>query len=154
MKTYIHYGAKAFMPELFVPIQNRYFVKPHGGLWASPTDAKYGWKEWNKDSGFIEIIEDRSFKFTLTEDAKVLHIYSVSDLDVLPKLEIPGMLNFNIGMVYLDFEALMEQGYDAIELHLSEEDKTNNGFMEGLYWNLYGWDCDSILVMNPDIVVV
>ena len=153
MKTYIHYGTKAFMPELFVPIKNRYFVKPEGGLWASPADAKYGWKEWNEDSGFIEIIKDKSFKFTLTEAAKILHIYSVSDLDELPRVEIPGMPNFDTGMVYLDFETLMGQGYDAIELHLSEEDKTNNGFMEGLYWTLYGWDCDSILIMNPDVIV-
>ena len=153
MKTYIHYGTKAFMPELFTPVHNRYFVKPYGGLWASPENAIYGWKEWNKDNNFVEIIEDKSFKFTLTEGAKVLHICSVRDLDDLPRVIIPGMTNVDTGMVYLDFEALMEQGYDAIELHFSEEDKSCCGFMEGLYWALYGWDCDSILIMNPNVIV-
>ena len=141
------------MPELFTPIHNRGFVKPHGGLWASPENAIYGWKEWNEANNFIEIIEDKSFKFTLTEGANVLDIYSVRDLDDLPKVIIPGMPNWGSRMVNLDFEALMGQGYDAIELHFSKEDRSGCGFMEGLYWALYGWDCDSILIMNPDVIV-
>ena len=153
MKTYIHYGAKAFIPELFVPIQNRYFVKPQGGLWASPVNAEYGWKEWNTDRHYVEIIDEISFKFTLKEDAKIIHIYSVYDLESLPKEKMPDIPNFDSAMVFLDFEALMKQGYDAIELHFSEEDRSNVDFMKGLYWSLYGWDCDSILIMNPNVIV-
>ena len=52
----------------------------------------------------------------------------------------------------LDFELLTYE-YDAIELHLSE-DNSRGDFMECLYWVLYGWDCDSILIMNPDVVEV
>lgn len=44
------------------------------------------------------------------------------------------------------FEKLLDDGWDAVELHLSE-DRSYGGFMEGLY-------CDSILVMNPDVIVV
>ncbi|MFR3519297.1 MAG: hypothetical protein ACLTT4_12785 [Coprobacillus cateniformis] len=44
----------------------------------------------------------------------------------------------------LDFEELKRQ-YDAIEVNISND--------YGLYWKLYGWDCDSILVMNSDVVV-
>lgn len=152
MKTYIHYGTCAFMLELYEPIKNRCFVKPEDGLWASPVDAKYGWKEWNENSHFWELSESKSFKFTLTENAKVLHIYSINDLENLPKEKIPGMLELNMSMVFLDFEALMEQGYDAIELHLSEE-RSSIDFMKGLYWSLYGWDCDSILIMNPEVII-
>lgn len=32
----------------------------------------------------------------------------------------------------------------ALELHFSECGE--------LYWALYGWDCDCILIMNPDIM--
>ena len=154
MKTYIHYGTCAFMPELYTPIQNQYFVKPQGGLWASPEDAKYGWKEWNENTHFIEIVENKSFKFTLSENAKVIHLYIIDDLEGLPKLKIPGMPEFiNTTFTYLDFEALMEQGYDAIELHLNEEYRSNSDFMKGLRWSLYGWDCDSILIMNPEVII-
>ena len=52
-KEYIHYGHSEFRPELFREIKNRYaFVKPLGGLWASPVDAKLGWKEWCTDENF------------------------------------------------------------------------------------------------------
>ena len=41
----------------------------------------------------------------------------------------------------LDFEELKKE-YDAIEVIISD----------GLYYALYGWDCDSILILNKDIV--
>lgn len=45
MKKYIHYGAKSFIPGFVRQIVNKpLFTKPKGGLWASPVDAKYGWK--------------------------------------------------------------------------------------------------------------
>ena len=43
-----------------------------------------------------------------------------------------------------DFEKLLSDGVDAIELFISDDRE--------LYWSLYGWDCDSILIMNPDVV--
>ena len=43
----------------------------------------------------------------------------------------------------LDFEKLAEQ-YDAIKVSISSDYR--------LYRALTGWDCDSILIMTPDIV--
>lgn len=149
MREYIHYGSKKFDPSLFSPIRNCCFVKPFGGFWGSPVGTGYGWKKWNEISHFCEIKEENSFRFTLTEEAKVLHVYSSDDLKPLPHCkEIPWCL-FHI----LDFETLQNSGYDAIELHLSEEKLTRFGLLESLYYTLYGWDCDSVLIMNPDIVV-
>lgn len=42
--------------------------------------------------------------------------------------------------------------YDGIELHISEETTDLDKYDE-LYFALYGWDCDSILIMNPDVVI-
>lgn len=50
-----------------------------------------------------------------------------------------------------DFEKAYYLGIDAIELHLSEDESPDG--MNGLYWLLYGWDCDSILILNPKIVI-
>ena len=154
-KEYIHYGHKEFNPELFNPVKTSLLRnKPSGGLWASPKDAEHGWKQWNEVEEFAECNEENSFSFVLSESANVCHLYSVADLEQLPKQKMPeGYIDFGTGAVYPDFEAALAMGYDAIELHLSEEDRTNLGFMEGLYDSLYGWDCDSIVILNPDIVI-
>lgn len=142
MKKYIHYGAKEFDPNKVKEVKNRMmFTKPVGGFWASPTDAKYGWKEWNNSNEFKECDEDNSITFTLTDNARILVIKSVDDLKNLP-VNDPLGLNFT-DTVYLDFEALAKE-YDAIEVYISEDSR--------LYDALYGWDCDSILIMNKDIV--
>lgn len=148
-KKYIHYGHKRFEKFLFCPIRNlECFTKPHGGLWASPVDAEWGWKEWCTAENFRKYDEDNSFAFTLKEGANVLHLYNIKQLDGLPQVESTYKM-----WCQLDFEKMLANGVDAIELHLGEEDARGLGVCEGLYWSLYGWDCDSILIMNPDVVV-
>jgi hypothetical protein len=72
LEKYIHYGHKFFDRSLFNPIKNQLFggVKPSGGLWASPINAEFGWKEWCKAEDFQDIKESNSFTFVLTENAK------------------------------------------------------------------------------------
>lgn len=153
-RIYIHYGHSKFERDEFRKIKNRpMFAKPHGGLWASPVDAKLGWRDWCQGEHFHVDRLNTNFRFKLSENSKVLHIRSLSDLADLPNLA-DAFGGFGDLWCWLDFEWLLKNGFDAIELHLSEEDKSNLGFMEGLYWRLYGWDCDSILVMNPDVIEV
>ena len=52
-------------------------------------------------------------------------------------------LNFS-SRCLLDFEKLAET-YDAIEVSISDDFE--------LYYQLYGWDCNSIVIMNPKIIV-
>ena len=142
-KKYIHYGHKHFDRTLFIPIRNcPSFTKPHGGLWASPVDAEFGWKEWCKQEDFRECNLNNSFTFTLSENARVLTILSVAGAKCLPQVRNEFALPW---WVIPDFEKLVEQGYDAIELKLSND--------WGLYQALYGWDCDSIVVLNPDVIM-
>lgn len=72
----------------------------------------------------------------MSPDAKVLYINSVDDLINLPKLE-----NKYTDWTILDFEKIAEE-YDAIEVNIDSS----------LYYALYTWDCDSILIMNPNII--
>ena len=45
----------------------------------------------------------------------------------------------------IDFEECVKQGIGAIELR---------DIWKGLYFPLYGWDCECILILNPEIVEV
>ena len=144
MKNYIHYGHTKFDKSVFNKIKNvDCSTKPKGGLWASDVGAEYGWKEWCNENEFRDCDKENSFTFTLSDDAKILYIESVNDLESLPKGKDKFGLNFS-SWYLLDFEKLAET-YDAVEVSISSD--------FDLYYKLYGWDCDSIVIMNPDIVV-
>ena len=144
---YIHYGSDGFDPSKFRRIENvKFFTKPKGGFWGSPLSAEYGWAKWCKDNNLRECDKEESFIFTLKDSAKVLKLVSFIDLMPLPKRTEAdeGFFSYDFdtyASVYLDFERLLKDGVDAIEIKI-----------EGLYFLLYGWDCDSILVMNKDVV--
>lgn len=138
---YIHYGAKAFDPARCKPIKNQRWIKPIGGFWASPVNAETGWLQWCINEQFIDYEKDNFFTFKLSDFARVLHLRCVEDVHNLPK----DSSAYTMRLVAPDFEALVRQGYDAMEIHISE--------CPSLYSAMYGWDVDSILIMNPDIVV-
>ena len=147
-KEYIHYGHTNFDKALFTPISNNPTRnKPGGGLWASPKDAAKGWEQWNISEGFSVCRKENSFSFTLSEEANVIHIKSMDDISLLPlqDSDISKVMK-RIGILCIDYEALIDAGYDAVELHISEG-------APGLVNALYGWDCDSIVILNPEIVV-
>lgn len=138
---YIHYGNTEFRQDLFRKIEN-YYTKPKGGFWASPINAELGWKEWNDETHLRECTKDSSFTFSLKPNAKVVQLHNKGDLYKLPILKDAS---YETDMVYIDFEKSVEQGIDAIELCT---------LCFGLYWALYGWDCESILILNKDIIEV
>lgn len=144
--TYIHCGHRSFRPELFEQVRNRAFTnKPYGGLWASPENAPYGWQKWcanwEHDSG----IRNGMFCFTLAPWANILSITREKDAYSLPVRDLfPGEWPPGTSMPVLpDFEKIAES-YDAIDFRLSSDKR--------LYHALYGWDCDSLLVLNADAI--
>jgi len=77
----------------------------------------------------------------LSNNARVLYINSVNDLKDLSELHNEfGICSWKL----LDFESIAKT-YDAIEVNISGDPE--------LHFTLYGWDCDSILIMNPDIII-
>ena len=79
---YIHYGDDKFIPEKFSEIKNEPgWSKPIGGLWASRTDADFGWKDWCSSENFHLDSFSKSFMFTLKERSKVLEIHNKHDID-------------------------------------------------------------------------
>ena len=146
---YISYGIRNFDINKFEEIQNKeYCNKPKGGLWASPVDAEHGWKDWCETEQFRDCKEEDSFRFTLKDDANIYYINRPDDCNDMPQVNHDYMKS----KIYPDFEIMKQNGVDAIQFNLSN-DKTES-YSDGLYFTLYGWDCDCILVMNKNIVEV
>ena len=132
---YIHYGSDKFEKELFMSIVNRNMInKPFGGLWASDIKADQPWEKWCIDNDFRIDELDKNFKFTLDDSANIVEWTAKADLKQVPTQDLSGYLP-----EYL-FDTM-----GAIKLNLSKGDYE-------LYYELYGWDCDSILIMDPDII--
>ena len=136
---YIHYGHDNYVTPS--PIKNLdWFTKPSGGLWASRKDGKCTWKDWCTAEEFHLDQFDSWFEFTLKDDARILELSNVAKLDDLPKWR-KREYEWVATTYYLDFEEISKH-YDAIEI-------TD---ISKLYWALYGWDCNCILILNPDII--
>lgn len=150
-KKYIHWGCSRFEPKAFVPVTNfEVMNKPIGGLWASPADAKYSWFKWSMNNDFYTDRLKTSFEFELSPDARILEL-TRDNVWELPMVKdaglwcIPRDRDKYFGMVMgIDFEALARE-WDVLECSLTEYPE--------LYWSLYGWDCDCILVLNPEVIV-
>lgn len=149
-KVYVVFGSDHFDRSMFVPITNESYpwVKPRGGMWSSPVNSEITWEAWCLDNRFgIEKL-GKQFRFILADGSRVLKISSNKDLDDLysrgyKRSDFDQYPYLHDDQYYLDFEKILADGYDAIQVTITNE----------TYWSLYGWDCDTLLVLNPDSVV-
>lgn len=150
-KKYIHYGHDHFDINKFVPIRNQnldlFAFKSIGGLWASPFDSRNGWYDFCIENDFRVDTLNKYFTFSLKNDAKILTVSSINDLinqDGTAYKESQEHLSYCYNEAEIDFEKLIELGYDGIEIIMCGD----------LYWCLYGWDVDALLIFNPEIIVI
>lgn len=140
------YGRPEFKPEYFRPIINRpQWNKPTGGLWASVDGSPDSWKEWVLGENFYPEQLEEGFSFKISPEAKILKIYSVDDLSEIRLQNRKTFFNdFSRTLVKApDFEELATK-YDGIWMSISEDRR--------LYMEMYGWDCDSLLLFNKDVM--
>lgn len=148
--TYIHYGADKFDKDKFKPITNRFaWNKPLGGLWASRENDPLGWYRWSIDNEFHEEALEHSFTFTLKPDANVYTIEKPKDIYALSRSSKEDLWPHSF---YPDFEECIRKGIDAIEI--IDIYGTDSEGEDSVYMTLYGWDVNSILIMNPEVIVV
>ena len=146
--VYIHLGSSHYDKRLILPISNISLLsKPKGGLWASNINSEYSWKNWLAENS-INLRPDyksKWFSFKLAEESRLLIIDDSKKLLDLPhrKCDEQYFDKFDTWHL-LDFEEIAVQ-YDAMEVLISSDYQ--------LYYDLYGWDCDSILVFNGDIII-
>jgi hypothetical protein len=137
----ICYGKKSFINTKFKSVSNGNIIKPVGGLWASPIRSIYGWKDWCMSNEWELEKLTTSFEFDFI--GKTIIIDSEKDLSRLIWRKIDKRLELE----YPDFEATKKIA-DAIFLTAQGERSTRYTFPR----NLYGWDCESIFIMNPETI--
>ncbi len=131
----IHYGASEFDPLKFKEIVDApEYCKPCGGLWSSPVDSHWGWKDWSDSEDF----GDTSTFFEFDFYGRLFVVDSISDMDELPW----------ISDRWINFELLVFMGYDGI--HLTEKGQEETRFTYPK--SLYGWDCETVLIFNKDCI--
>lgn len=112
----------------------------------------FGWEELcrrndhNPKSGLY-----LKFFFCLDIDAKVFRIETRDDFNALPKVAIANDAPAT-ATEFIDFEECLRQGIDAIvyaytEVHCDEE------LRDEMDVKMMGWDCDSILILNPNVIL-
>lgn len=152
-KAYVHYGSEKFDMDKFLEIKdkgilchgkNKFINKPDYGLWASPVDTDFGWKEFCTNEDFRTDRLSESFTLELSDDAKV---FTVTKLDDIPSNYISEIkARHGAELHNLNFDRIMED-YDAMELIHSK------GRYNELHYSLfYSWDVDSIVIWNPQII--
>jgi len=169
-EIYRHYfkndtKVKEFSYKEFKPIKNWEYtwVKPHGGLWASRLSSKLGWKEWCEDRE-LNWCEGEFFDFYISDKANILYLKNEDDIAKIIKehanwvLQCTESLRFirylrdkekyiddypMIPSIILNFQNILKDGVDALDVEIDK-----------LYYPFFGWDCDSTLIMNPDIIIL
>lgn len=160
-EKFITYGLGNFDPEKFEPIKNtKYNIKPKGGLWSSPKNSKFGWKDWCEAERYYKNSGLRNyFEFNLDKSSRVYIIDNFFDLTLIPyKIIDPLYSSLSFGQNFIDYEE-MTKDYDAIWLTAKGQWETRLPESDGLFdidghsISLYGWDCESLLILNKDIIV-
>lgn len=152
---YISFRKKDISEIYFNPIKNQeYFCKPSGGIWAStytPND-KY-LSEWHEFccENFWSSISENAVVFNLKTEAKIYTIDNMEDLvRFTEKYEFKGPIPEIFSIKCYDFERAAKN-YDAIHLTSKGQWETRMP-MDYTLPNFNGWDVESILIMNFDVI--
>lgn len=163
---YIHYGSDHFDKRKFHKIRNCILgdigEKPKAGtgMWASPVDSETTWREWCEEEDFHTESLLSSFSFKLFPTARVLYIRNSDELsaaketyqnyrwfDYIWRGDYSYIRSSMESKFCPDFERIAND-YDAMYVRMWWEMEPNSGS----YYQLYGWDVDSLLVFNPNVV--
>ena len=152
--VYVHYGHAVFNDSMFRKIEiNRFYNKPNYGFWACRENAKETWLDFI--DGIMPVDRNKSIKFTLAENAKVLRINGVNEVLAIHKkyplakdkfcyeADLAEDFTYEYMKCMINWVELAKD-YDAVEVMETDES----------YYHLYGWDIPSICVFNKDVIVV
>lgn len=148
-KLYVSYLKTEFDKNLLIcekmTLNPRWPInKPLYGFWASPINAQYGWKQLCINEGIKLRLGDIKFIFKLRNNSKIFNIRDIKDVEEkVPFYEYRGFL-------LIDFDKMRSDGYDGIELL---DPCIGHYFYSNKELCFNTWDCESIVIWNPDIII-
>lgn len=124
-------------------------------MWGSPKhDNEYigTWHEWCMCNHFNTGLSNYYIEYKIKEDSNLYIIDSQNDLIKLIESydRVENELPITV-FVYPNFEAIAKD-YDGIYLTQKGQYDTHMP-IDKYEYNLYGWDCECLLIFNPDIIV-
>ena len=148
-KIYIHYGSDFLNKTM--PMKDWVTGDKPKGIWASPKDTNWGWKDWCEYEDFEIRKLKLSFEFKLKRKSKILKIKKIEDIwPYLKEIEDKSLwwpMWYQDYKYELDTEKLYSN-FDGMELFM----KNNYGYFHNHSHNFTTWDVDSIVIWNLDII--
>lgn len=138
---FVHFGSDKLDRAKFVEITDASYcggLKPQGGLWGS-NESGHGWRLWCREVRWNQDRLNTKFTFRLKAGARVLNVQG----DELVRYSDDTNFGFRHYISCINWQKV-KSDYDAVYIAAGSDDQ--------LYMNYYGWDCDSILVLNFDVV--
>lgn len=116
------------------------------GLWASPVDSEWGWRNFCMDNGWnLDRLTNR-FLFRLSPDSKIYVVDDVEDLDAVSTFGMNGY-----GWKTIDFHRLVDEGFDGI--YATKKGVRIEDDAETRLRGLDLWDVESVCVFNKDVII-
>lgn len=146
---------KVFDASMIIPIENRISNKPFGGIWTSPYDLNRGsdWIQWCISEEYHEYHENDDITFIeLIDESRLVFIDSYQQfIDTINKFTFKVQIVAS-SYIYLDFERLSCY-FDGIYLTRQGLRETTSYYPPKLSKSdLYGWDCESVLIFKNESI--
>lgn len=157
---WLHIGTHIIDKEQFKPIKNiPLFPKPDGGIWASPLQLNETYRsDWHQFCMGVwgKTMNQKGVVFSFKRNSRFYVIDTHKDLIGLTEKTgiatdaLTEQLSVFMKRSHVDFEKATKL-YDVIYLTQQGQYETRTPFQNREY-NLYGWDCESCLILNPDVI--
>lgn len=151
---FVHYGNELFRPEKVEEVaffQNHYNKPKRGGIWLSPKNSKYGWREWAKETKYPRFHDRYRWEIALEDDAKIIACTNFMDLKSIPTSDL--YVDGEYACTYFDYRKLQESGYHGVflGLELLMLIKFYQKYYEGFTKPTFKfWDCESLLLFGTE----
>ena len=156
-KEFISYGLiidRTKFEEIKDHPRVEYLEKPLGGLWCSPVNSEWGWKDWCLSESYRTEKLETWTKFILSSSAKILEIDSLFDLIRIGKKYGKVRDSWDHRCI-ISFEKIKNDGYNGIFLSERGNSQCHFPLCEmPMDIDLNAWDCESMILFDLDHIKI